>query len=300
MKFADVRIPLTPRPVVTCLDLAVALCGQNAGIYLLLWAAHAIPAGGLVWWLSNVSSTWAWLGVVVIVGLATGSLGVFTIRATARMVFGESVSSRRAFLDAEHPVAGLWGKVLAGRLALFVAALVLLFPALLIGVRWGFWAESRLLRGLEGHRADRRGGELIQLEYGELLMRALGLLTAWFVAAAIFFITADCATKLATGQSIFLGRLSELSATMYYEADVFDTFPMYWKLLTTDPWVLATITACLLASYIPARVAWFLCYLDLRVRRDCWDVELAMIEDAARMNSRQVVTRPAVEQVAGR
>ena len=37
--------------------------------------------------------------------------------------------------------------------------------------------------------------------------------------------------------------------------------------------------------YPIGRLAWFFCYIDVRVRRDCWDMELSIIQEAERLEN---------------
>jgi len=57
----------------------------------------------------------------------------------------------------------------------------------------------------------------------------------------------------------------------------------FWDFLATDPRLLTVLTATALLAYPMTRIAWFLCYIDLRVRRDCWDLELGLTREAARL-----------------
>ena len=59
-------------------------------------------------------------------------------------------------------------------------------------------------------------------------------------------------------------------------------------LMTTDPRVLAMLTAFILLVYPIGRLAWFFTYIDLRVRLDCWDMELRMTEVSENLTFKEV------------
>ena len=50
---------------------------------------------------------------------------------------------------------------------------------------------------------------------------------------------------------------------------------------------LALLNAGLAQSKKRSGLAWFFAYVDLRIRRDCWDLELALAEEAQRWRPRE-------------
>jgi hypothetical protein len=59
-------------------------------------------------------------------------------------------------------------------------------------------------------------------------------------------------------------------------------------LLMHDPLVVTTICATLWLAYPLARLAWFFCYLDTRIRKEAWDVELDFRIESQRLEATQV------------
>jgi len=283
MRFDQVRIPLTPRSVLRCLDLGISLCGRNLLPLFALLMTVSLPILLLV----GTTAVWfpdeALVTTFASVYFATAILGCLEVRFLAKTLFGDTVTPHQTICANDPPIWKAVLRVLGGRIACLLAALLCVVPGLLLMVRWGFWSESRVLRGLEEHRPDRRTGELVKQEYSELVFRAGALTMAWLLMAGLLFITADCATTLLFGHSILLGRFDDVTATLYDDPLVEEILTLLVDLLTTDPWVLTTAVLVLLISYLPVRAAWLLCYVDLRVRRDCWDVELAMLEEKNRL-----------------
>jgi hypothetical protein len=50
-----------------------------------------------------------------------------------------------------------------------------------------------------------------------------------------------------------------------------------------DPAFLTTIQLALWLPYPVIRLAWFFCYLDQRIRNECWDLQLQYRAEAARL-----------------
>jgi hypothetical protein len=52
-----------------------------------------------------------------------------------------------------------------------------------------------------------------------------------------------------------------------------------------DPLVVSALSATAWLVYPLARLAWFFCYLDARIRKEGWDVELAFRIEAGRLQT---------------
>jgi hypothetical protein len=57
------------------------------------------------------------------------------------------------------------------------------------------------------------------------------------------------------------------------------------QFLWSDPIVVTAALAVAFLVYPIGRLAWFFCYMDVRVRRDCWDMELLIIQEAERLDA---------------
>jgi hypothetical protein len=103
-------------------------------------------------------------------------------------------------------------------------------------------------------------------------------LALWFVLT----ITVDAASKLLFDVPLILGRIAEATRNPWGDFDPDTFFAGLGSALFHDPVVLTTLTGTALAAYSFCRLAWFLSYVDLRIRRDCWDLEMALAEEAQR------------------
>ena len=89
------------------------------------------------------------------------------------------------------------------------------------------------------------------------------------------FLTVDVFSGMLFTTPILFGRV-------FTEAGVAG-LDYFWHLVFRDRRVLMTMAATGLAVYSLGRIAWFFCYIDLRVRRDLWDMELKLAREAARL-----------------
>ena len=55
------------------------------------------------------------------------------------------------------------------------------------------------------------------------------------------------------------------------------------QLILDDPAFLTALQLALWLPYPVVRLAWFFCYLDQRIRNECWDLQLQYRVEAARL-----------------
>ncbi len=68
----------------------------------------------------------------------------------------------------------------------------------------------------------------------------------------------------------------------YFDPEFFEP-GLAFSLIAHSPLFAATCVAAALFAYQLGRIAWFFAYLDARVRRDCWDMELMLAREATRL-----------------
>ncbi|RPI84347.1 MAG: hypothetical protein EHM42_07590 [Planctomycetaceae bacterium] len=279
MRFDQVVIPLAPRSLANCLDLLLLLFRRGLGTYLLLWALVAGPACGLIYWLAyRYECT---LLVAAAIGfLASGPLGLLVAAATAPAAFGDPLTVRNA-LRRLGPAA--WRPLLRSLLARLVelaGLCVCAAPGIYLIIRDGFYAEQRLLSNLARHLHDKRTDRLLRGEMGDLIGRAIPLLAYGLLLWGVLVVTLDFASSRLLGLPVLLGRLQ---ADPTYLADLGELIVAAFKFLGTDPLVESFAIGVALLVYSHLRIAWFLCYIDVRVRRDCWDLELQILQETDRL-----------------
>lgn len=283
MRFENTRIELVPRSAGNCLDLALVLCGRHLGTLLGLWALFAMPLGAATYFCARYTE-WGFLAAFVSGWLGSATFGVMLIGGTARMAFGEEFTLRKLLGDLRTDWP-LMLKILGLRFPLALATAVCVFPGAFLGVRWGFLVENQVLSRLHEQRHDRRTMELIVLEFSDLLTRGAAIAIAGLAFWIVAELTVDVVWTILFSRSLFFGRFSELGSLLRDQIDPESFFEHAWKLATSDPAVLTLHLSTGLAAYAICRLAWFLCYIDLRVRRDCWDLELEILDESRRLRA---------------
>ena len=283
MRIETAAIPLVPRTAAQCIDLAVMYAGRHLGQYLALWLAIAVPTCVLVhqvctWYAGNV------LYAAVIILFATSPLGVLCTLLTVPRVFGEPVSLRQLWRQYGWRLVILFGKGLLLRLAIVVLLPLLIVPGVWLAVRKGFFVEEFCLTADQQNLHDEQTNQMLRHEGINLFGRGAAIATFCGLLTLTMFLLADYALDLLLGFPIFIGRISEV-ATGFFRLDPGLSAYSVMVFSVTDPLVLALLTAAVLFIYPIGRLAWFFCYVDVRVRRDLWNVELQFIHLAQRLEA---------------
>ncbi len=283
MKFEQTRVALEPRSAANCVDLALIFCGRHLGSLLGLWALFAVPLG-LAAYLTARYTAWGWLGAGCFGFFGSAPFGVMLASGAARTTFGEEFTLRKLLADLRGD--GPWiARIVGLRFPLGMAALFCFLPCVLLAVRWGFLTESRALKELHQQRHDRRTKELVALEFMDLVLRGIGIglfgCLFWLFAE----LTVEAVWTILFSQSLFFGRFGDLGSDLNNEASFAQYAEHIWSLITNDPAVLTLHLMTGLAAYAVCRLAWFFCYIDLRVRLDCWDLELELLSESERLRT---------------
>lgn len=167
---------------------------------------------------------------------------------------------------------------------LAVVLILTTIPGIWLALRTGFLLEQTCLSRLDPALQGEHVREVLKEETGDLFGRATWMTQFGLMVWGVLFISADAVASLIFRTPIFLGRLNELPAG----SELGEYMKHAWGLLVHDPMVLSTLTATALLVYLVNRLAWFFCYIDIRVRRDCWDLELKILQ-ATRGLSRNTV-----------
>lgn len=279
MRFDRATITLEPRTTSNCLDLAFVFVRRYFDTVAGLWLTIAAPAclvtfilvdryeHTLLTALTVFAFSSSWLGITLTVGAAPCAFGEpFTFAGTMRRL---GPATWKLF------VFGLLQRVFAA-----VGFCLLLVPGWYLLVRTGFFVEQTALKNISRHLHDRRADELLKGEMGDLSFRLLWIAVygslVWFALLLIF----DAIAGRLLGLPIFIGRLK---VDMHYLEDFPEAARYAASFMWNDSIVVTAMLAVALLVYPLARMAWFFCYIDVRVRRDCWDMELKFLQEAARL-----------------
>jgi len=274
MNLEGVSLAIEPRSVGASIDLATLFYRTHTWKFLGLSLVFGGPATLLGYWLTSAGGMgWFWTGLIFF--FASPFLGATVVAGAGHRVFGDPFTVARALqVTARHAGSLLYllllSRLVIGMLAVFCWGL----PLLPLAARYGFLSEVVLLEQLRGRRVNRRIGELMRHTFWEAMGRCMAI---FFFALAIFlsvFTLVDIGSGFFFGFPILLGKLS----SHFFFDDLVG-------LAFLDPLVVATASGTAWLAYPLARLAWFFCYLDARIRKEGWDVELAFRVEAERLKT---------------
>jgi hypothetical protein len=157
----------------------------------------------------------------------------------------------------------------------FLSGFCFLLPSVIVTAYAGHFPEVLLLEDAALSKVTAR---LKWLSAGSGSGRNQGRLAAlfgyWSAMTTGIFLVMEFVAGTFIGKPIFFARLIGNSSRFD------ETFA---QLLFDDP---AFLTALQLAIWIPypvIRLAWFFCYLDQRIRNECWDLQVQLRAEAARL-----------------
>ncbi len=245
MNLAHSRVVLRPRTIAEILDLAAHLYASQAlGLYLRLVLVVLLPcyAGCLA---LRYALHWSWVAVWVVALLSTSLLqGVFTV-AAGRWLFSETLGVREVVAAFGQQLGSYFGAWLASRVILAVSTI--LFP--LAATRLLFVHEASLLERASLFQASSRSSRFIQGAADRAFMM-------WLAFGAIQIASAVLAEILCDGLVDGVLQLGMLFPPLRQELG--------------SPYALLGLM--LAVPYVAT--ARFLMYIDLRTRRDGWDIQV--------------------------
>lgn len=303
MRFEHINIALVPRKATSCLDLAIRFYGRFLIPLLKLWAVIAIPACALVYFLSYYYLLDLKMALTVAF-FASSPLGVLLTWNSALFTFGNTQgigSLRRQFhfrliplmlrclFDRALFFVGPALLLFSGNLLSLLGFVYIFFPGLLILMRNGFRVEQAVLdyagvASQEDASHDHRTNDLIGNNLGPLIGRGIATFLFCYILTLILFVTFDYLCYTLLELPILFGQIPYLFEAKSIE----DSLINILLLMTSDPRVLTVLTGFILLVYPIGRLAWFFTYIDLRVRLDCWDMELRMTEVSQNLTYKEI------------
>jgi hypothetical protein len=187
-------------------------------------------------------------------------------------VFGQpfSVTGSLAVLRKRLVLFAVW--IFLFRAGQLVLSFCLVLPAVLL-VPWAaFLAEILFLEQIPARQVTRRMSGLAHGHFGVLLGR--------FLLLAMFFVL------LVTGLFIALDSAAVFLFNIPAWFDRVESTPYdgpWWHVALSEPLTGTMVHACMWIATPLARLAWFFCYLDIRIRGECWDLDVAFQVEANRL-----------------
>ncbi|HBH52424.1 MAG TPA: hypothetical protein DDY91_11085 [Planctomycetaceae bacterium] len=273
------HIPLTPRTLGNNLDLALLLLRSGFRGYLAAWCWCCLPVLVLIATTGRVFD-WTWPRALVAAVVASGFLGTLVASLTGQLMFGEPVSVAGACRRlGPRPWWFLLQRCFRRSVEMFALAMLVL-PGVLLVSRWPFRTEARILRNIDPVLHGERSTKLLDLESSRVMSLWFSLAGYGVMLWSMLLLTADFASNWLLGTPLLMGRLGLDTA---YASENREVLIAVFKFLWKDPVVLMVEVAIGLFVFVYLRITWFLCYLDLRVRDDCWDVELKLRRESERL-----------------
>lgn len=274
MKIEDCIVTVERRSLGGCLDLAFVFTREFAAPLSRLLLIFAVPSCGLVWLLTSAGTDMLIPSILIFLCFATLFNGAL-IAAMGPQVFGVPISTRAALRGLRHRLFGFL--LLSGvyRLLQIFTGFCLVFPGVLVTAHLGHLPEVMMLEQASLRQVLPRlswlgkGGG-----YGRNLYRAVGLLLFWALFSLGLFVVMDLLSAALFNAPVFLGRLPRLNG---------DFSTSMAALALDNPVFLTTLQAALWLPFPIVRLAWFFCYLDQRIRNECWDLELQVRVEARRL-----------------
>mgnify|MGYP006272885325 CR=1 FL=1 len=262
------------RSVGGCIDMGVVFLREHFIPVITMTACLAVPFCSATWWLVS-RHEWSVVGILLLFSFVSPFLGAALVGEAGKRVFGDQFSIRRGYLTVLRQFFPLGVLLLASRLFSIMGLLFCMLPGYLVALRYGFLSEIFLL---ERQKLAKYEGRLNDLE-----MSVFGLLIGRIVMTALFYgmsvlsllVLVDLTSGYVFGLPVLIGRVTSLE---YFIEEI-------THLLTQDELVLTVLTAVMWLVYPVARLAWFFCYLDVRIRQEGWDVELDFRVEARRVEA---------------
>jgi len=262
------------RTVGGCIDMGIIFLREHLKAVLSITACFAVPFCSLTWWLVS-RQDWTVPGILLLFAFASPFLGATLVNEAGQRVFGDEFSVRRGLRQVGRSFFPLGVLLIAARCFTLLGALACLAPGYLIATRYGFLAEIFLLERQKLAKYEGRLNELEGALFGVLVGRMITTLVFYSMSVLSLFLMVDLTSGYLLGTPVLIGRATSLE---YFLEEV-------THLLTQDELVLTVLTAVMWLVYPVARLAWFFCYLDIRIRKEGWDVELDFRVEAHRVEA---------------
>jgi hypothetical protein len=274
MRVEECIVSVERRTLGGCLDLAFVFAREFAGPLSRLWLICAVPSCIAVWLMVSQSTDMLFPSILVFM-VFSAVFSSLLVACMGPQVFGVPISVRAAIRTWRRRFFAWMVLSFITRFFQILSGMCLVLPSALVTAFAGHVPEVMLLEQTPVNGVITRlnwlsgGGG-----YGRNLGRIFTLLIYWSGMSFGLFLLMDIVMTLVFNRPLFF---SILSASGNDFGDVF------MQLTNDDPAFLTAIQLALWLPYPVIRLAWFFCYLDQRIRNECWDLQLQFRVEAARM-----------------
>jgi hypothetical protein len=275
MKLDGATIAIEPRSVGACVVLAVLFSGAHSGQVLGLTLIFGTPICLLTYVL--VDQLGAGLGTGLLLFFAGAPfLAAAVVAGAGQREFGDPFPVWGTLRILASQFFRLVVTLLLAQIVIAASSLLCFLPPLPLSVFYGFLPELLLLEQSRGFRFEARTRDLMRGTFFDLLLRFVVIAGFYLCTVLSLFTLIDLTSDIVLSTPVLFGRIS---------GEFFFDDVQY--LLMHDPLVVTAICATMWLAYPLARLAWFFCYLDTRIRKEAWDVELDFRIEAQRLEAAQ-------------
>ena len=274
MKVEECIVSVERRSFGGCLDLAFVFAREFAGPLFRLWLICVVPSCGLVWLITSRSTDM--LVPSILIFLFFSSLfSSLLVSCIGPQVFGVPISVRAAVRAWRRRFWGWLLLTLVTRFLQSISGFCFVMPSVFVTAFAGHLPEVLFLEQAPLGTVTTRlswlsgGGG-----YWRNLTRIFSLLLYWAALAIGLFILMDLLSTVLFNKPLFLAIVAAGST---------DWRDVFLQLSHDDPKFLTVMQLALWLPYPVIRLAWFFCYLDQRIRNECWDLQLQYRTEAVRL-----------------
>lgn len=274
MKVEECIVSVERRSFGSCLDLAFVFAREFAGPLFRLWLLCAMPSCAIVWLIVSAGTDMLVPSLMVFM-FFSAIFNSLLVACMGPQVFGVPISVQSAIRAWRKRFWSWLLLTFVARFFQFISGFCLIIPSVFVTAFCGHFPEVLLLEQTPISNVVSRlnwlsgGGG-----YSRNLGRVLSLFLYWGIMSFGLFLMIDLISTLMFNRPIFFAILFEGSR---------DGRDVFLQLTHDDPAFLTTIQLALWLPYPIIRLCWFFCYLDQRIRNECWDLQLQYRAEASRL-----------------
>ena len=276
MQLDGSAITIERRKLTGCIDLAVVFVREHFGGVATMTAFFAVPSTLLTWWLMANTDLYLYVSLILF-ALLSPILGAVLVIGAGRRVFGDEFLVGESFRAVGKRFWTLFGYMLLTRI-LGGVLWCLILPPLLLVVHSGFIAEILYLESTPRKKVGTRRKSLMSNVFSDLVGRGLAAFAFYTLVVFGLFLLLERALALLTGVQIMGMDFFAFVGLLFQDGEEFIT------LMISHPLFITVLHALMWLVYPLIRLAWFFCYLDVRIQKEGWDVELDFRIEAQRLS----------------
>lgn len=273
MRIEDCIVRVERRNGGGCLDLAIVFTQQFFKPIARLLFTFAVPCCALTWWLADGRTDLLFLAVSMF-AIFSSLMSATLIATVGPQVFGVPLSTSGGIRAVRRRLFSFLTLTVLVRIVQGALSFCFVLPAVLPTAVLGHLNEVLFLEKTPLNGVGRRLTHLIRGNgFSRNLSRLFGLLMFWAICSLGLFVLIDQLAALVFNIRIFKGSMINGEDWVHaFMASIMDDR--------------AVVLLAQIAVWIPfpiIRLAWFFCYLDQRIRNECWDLDLQFRAEAARL-----------------